>query len=107
MCYYSIAELLKFIPRLFLRSCFPYFSIIEPIEFIAQPLGLGLGAMPKQVEPPKKKNSSKIRIKKQGEEERKVCVDVCLCVYVCASVCVDVCMQCVHACVSRPQCFID
>ena len=43
------------------------FRLVEPIEFIPHPGGLGLGATPKPPEP--KKN----RVKKPGEIERKVC----------------------------------
>ncbi|KAL5516163.1 hypothetical protein EMCRGX_G001436, partial [Ephydatia muelleri] len=42
-------------------------GLTEPIEFISRPRGLGLGATPKAAEEKKKK-----RIRKPGEEERKV-----------------------------------
>ena len=48
---------------------FTTYRLVEPIEFIARPHGLGLGAMPKPKEPPKKN-----RIKKPGEEPKKVSV---------------------------------
>ena len=51
-------------------------SLTEPIEFIPRLGGLGLGATPRAPRETKK------RIKKPGEEERKVCLCVCRCVLV-------------------------
>ena len=49
-------------------------SLTEPIEFIPRLGGLGLGATPRAPRETKK------RIKKPGEEERKVRLYVCRCV---------------------------
>ena len=53
------------------------FRLVEPIEFIPHPGGLGLGATPKPPEPKKNK------IKKPGEIERKVCTCTCIYIIIC------------------------
>ena len=51
----------------FTRARFNFLRLIEPIEFIPRIGGLGLGATPR-APPPEKKD----RIKKPGEEPKKV-----------------------------------
>lgn len=55
-----------------LSSTPPLYSLIEPIEYIAHPGGLGLGATPRPPDPKKK-----AKIKKPGGVEKKVSTVVC------------------------------
>lgn len=65
--FFNITLFFQFIQIIWSPPYLFYCRMIEPVEFLGRPHMLGLGATPKPKEPPKKR-----RIKKPGEEEKKV-----------------------------------